>query len=105
MKITEIKTYYVPLGYDEPFVPAWSSEKKRRLGVTVVKILTDEGITGIGGTHSHAGSFAHPDEREFDDYTQVLTVVFGEPGGRFFYFYLSAGLSPLPKPLLFSPNT
>ncbi len=74
MKITRIETYYIPLGYEEPFAPAWSSETKRRLGVTVVKIFTDEGITGIGGTHSHAGSFAGPDERGFDDFTQVLTV-------------------------------
>lgn len=75
MRIIDVKTTYVPFPFREGFRPAWvPGTTFRRLGVTVVQILTDEGLTGIAGTRSHGGEQAEADDSRFNDLLQVLTV-------------------------------
>ena len=75
MKIVDIKTTYIAFPYPKEFRPAWApGTTYKRLGVTVVQIGTDEGITGIAGTHSHGGAEAQADDPKWDDLLQVLTV-------------------------------
>ena len=50
MKITaiEIKHYLLPL--DPPFKAAWDPSPRKKFAASIVRVNTDEGITGIGET-------------------------------------------------------
>ena len=59
MKITaiEIKHYLLPL--DPPFKAAWDPSPRTKFASTVVKVHTDEGITGIGSGDLMTGFEGH----------------------------------------------
>lgn len=78
MKITsiEIKNYLMPL--DPPFKAAWDPLPRKEFGATVVRVNTDEGITGIGsgdammGLTGHEHLFIGHDPFEIERHWQVL---------------------------------
>lgn len=78
MKITsiEIKNYLMPL--DPPFKAAWDPSPRKKFGATVVRVNTDEGITGIGsgdammGLTGHEHLFIGHDPFEIERHWQVL---------------------------------
>ena len=78
MKITsiEIKNYLLPL--DPPFKAAWDPAPRKKFGATVVRVNTDEGITGIGsgdammGLTGHEHLFIGHDPFEIERHWQVL---------------------------------
>ena len=61
MKITAIRTQRLRLPLHPPFHAAWDPEPRRDFGATIVRIETDEGVTGIGSGDTMAGfaDFAH----------------------------------------------
>lgn len=61
MKITEIRLDRLRLPLDPPFPAAWDPEPRRRFDATVVRVSTDEGITGIGSGDTMDGfaAFEH----------------------------------------------
>ena len=78
MKITaiEIRHYLLPL--DPPFKAAWDPSPRRKFAATIVRINTDEGITGIGsgdamlGLAGHEHLFIGRDPFEVERHWQVL---------------------------------
>ncbi|GAA1982712.1 mandelate racemase/muconate lactonizing enzyme family protein [Amycolatopsis minnesotensis] len=48
MKITEITLDRLRLDLDPPLRAAWDPEPRRHFGATIVRVHTDEGVTGIG---------------------------------------------------------
>ena len=48
MKITAIEITQHQLPLDPPFHPSWSSKARMKFDATLVRVHTDEGLTGIG---------------------------------------------------------
>ncbi len=61
MKITAIELERLRLPLDPPFFAAWDPEPRRRFDATIVRVRTDEGVTGIGSGDTMSGfaDFAH----------------------------------------------
>jgi L-alanine-DL-glutamate epimerase-like enolase superfamily enzyme len=78
LKITaiEIKNYLVPL--DPPFNAAWDPSPRKKFPATIVRVNTDEGITGIGsgdamlGLAGHEHLFIGQDPFEIERHWQIL---------------------------------
>ena len=78
MKITaiEIKHYLLPL--DPPFKAAWDPSPRKTFAATIVRIKTDEGLTGIGsgdlmvGFAGHEHLFIGRDPFDMESHWQVL---------------------------------
>ncbi len=78
MKITaiDIKNYRLPL--EPPFKAAWDPSPRRTFTATIVRVHTDEGITGIGsgdamlGLAEHADLFIGHDPFNIERHWQVL---------------------------------
>jgi len=63
MKITEIALERLRLPLDPPFHPAWEAEPTHGFEAAIVRVCTDEGVTGIGSGGAMAG---------FDAYRQLF---------------------------------
>ena len=61
MKITEITLERLRLPLDPPFHAAWDPDPRTSFEATIVRVATDEGITGIGSGDTMAGlvDYAH----------------------------------------------
>ena len=61
MKITaiDIKNYRLPL--DPPFKAAWDPSPRTTFVATIVRVNTDDGITGIGSGDAMLGLAEHAD--------------------------------------------
>lgn len=78
MKITaiEIKHYLLPL--EPPFKAAWDPNPRKKFASTIVKVHTDEGVTGIGsgdlmtGFEGHEHLFIGKDPFEIERHAQVI---------------------------------
>jgi len=55
VKITAIRTQRLRLPLDPPFHAAWDPEPRRDFGATIVRVETDEGVTGIGSGDTMGG--------------------------------------------------
>ena len=55
MKITAIETQHLRLPLDPPFHAAWDPSPRTRFDATIVRVHTDEGVTGIGSGDTMAG--------------------------------------------------
>jgi len=78
LKITaiEIKHYLLPL--DPPFKAAWDPSPRKKFPATIVRVSTDEGISGIGsgdamlGLAGHEHLFIGQDPFEIERHWQIL---------------------------------
>ncbi|MFF3490535.1 mandelate racemase/muconate lactonizing enzyme family protein [Streptomyces sp. NPDC002795] len=61
MKITDITLDHLRLELDPPFRAAWDPVPRRHFDATIVRVHTDEGVTGIGSgdTMDGFGAFRH----------------------------------------------
>lgn len=61
MKITDIRLDRLRLDLDPPFHAAWDPEPRRHFDATIVRVETDEGVTGIGSGDTMDGfeAFKH----------------------------------------------
>ncbi|HLI61045.1 MAG TPA: mandelate racemase/muconate lactonizing enzyme family protein [Solirubrobacteraceae bacterium] len=59
MRITRIATQALSLPLDPPFRAAWDPSPRTRFEATLVRVETDEGITGIGSGDTLAGLAGH----------------------------------------------
>jgi D-galactarolactone cycloisomerase len=59
VKITRIRLDRVVEPLDPPFLAAWDPEPRREFTATIVRVDTDEGITGVGSGDSMAGFEAY----------------------------------------------
>ena len=55
MKITAIRTQRLRLALEPPFHAAWDPDPRTEFGATIVRVTTDEGISGIGSGDTMAG--------------------------------------------------
>jgi D-galactarolactone cycloisomerase len=55
MKITAIELERLRLPLDPPFFAAWDPEPRRSFDATIVRVHTDEGVTGIGSGDTMSG--------------------------------------------------
>lgn len=55
MKITAIRVQRLRLPLDPPFYAAWDPDPRRSFDATLVRVETDEGLTGIGSGDTMAG--------------------------------------------------
>src|SRR6201990_2005248 len=61
MRITQITLQRRPLQLAPPFYAAWDPDPRTRFDATIVRVHTDEGLTGIGSGDTMDGfeAFAH----------------------------------------------
>ena len=59
MKITAIRLDRMRLPLDPPFHAAWDPEPRRDFGATLVRVETDEGVTGYGSGDTMDGFAAY----------------------------------------------
>ena len=53
MLITDVRTQLVEFPFDAPFYPAWARGRNMpALQMVLIRVETDEGITGIGAAHA-----------------------------------------------------
>jgi L-alanine-DL-glutamate epimerase-like enolase superfamily enzyme len=55
MKITGIELQRLRLTLDPPFYAAWDPDPRRQFDATIVRVRTDEGLTGIGSGDTMSG--------------------------------------------------
>jgi D-galactarolactone cycloisomerase len=55
VKITAIELERLRLPLDPPFRAAWDPEPRRRFDATIVRVRTDEGLTGVGSGDTMSG--------------------------------------------------
>ena len=55
MKITEIRLERLRFELDPPFEPTWEPVPRRKFDVTIVRVHTDQGLTGIGSGDTMVG--------------------------------------------------
>jgi D-galactarolactone cycloisomerase len=78
MKISAIDITHYLLPLDPPFRPAWDPVPRTQCAATIVRVHTDEGLTGIGsgdlmvGFSGHEHLFIGRDPFEIDRHWQVL---------------------------------
>jgi L-alanine-DL-glutamate epimerase-like enolase superfamily enzyme len=63
VKITAIRVQRLRLPLDPPFFAAWDPDPRRSFDATIVRVETDEGLTGIGSGDTMAG---------FDDFEHLF---------------------------------
>lgn len=61
MKITAIRLQRLRLPLDPPFFAAWDPAPRKRFDATIVRVATDEGITGVGSGDTMDGFEAFAD--------------------------------------------
>jgi L-alanine-DL-glutamate epimerase-like enolase superfamily enzyme len=59
MKIADITLDRLRLPLDPPFHPVWEADPRRSFEATLVRVTTDEGVTGIGSGHPMDGFEEH----------------------------------------------
>ncbi|MFW5933518.1 MAG: mandelate racemase/muconate lactonizing enzyme family protein, partial [Actinomycetota bacterium] len=59
MRIVALRVEHLELALDPPFYANWDPQPRRRFPVTIVRVSTDEGLTGIGGGDTLHGVEAH----------------------------------------------
>jgi L-alanine-DL-glutamate epimerase-like enolase superfamily enzyme len=78
MKITAIQIERLRLPLDPPFLAAWDPVPRRRFDATLVRVMTDEGITGYGsgdtmdGFDAYAGLFIGQDPLKIARHVRVI---------------------------------
>ncbi len=79
MKITAIKVTQHRLAFDPPFRAAWDSSPRKHWDATIVRVETDEGVTGIGsgdlmlGFAGHEHLFVGRDPMEIERHYRTLS--------------------------------
>ena len=95
MKITAIRLDRMRLPLDPPFAAAWDPVPRSHVDATLVRVETDEGITGFGpgdtmdGFEPFAGLFLGRDPREIASHVRTIETI-GFHAGR--YWPLEAAL-------------
>jgi L-alanine-DL-glutamate epimerase-like enolase superfamily enzyme len=95
MKITGIRLDRMRLPLDPPFLAAWDPVPRRWFGVTLVRVETDEGVTGVGSGDTMDGFAAYEelflgrDPRQIVSHVQTIETI-GFHAGR--YWPLEAAL-------------
>ncbi|HYB89017.1 MAG TPA: mandelate racemase/muconate lactonizing enzyme family protein [Streptosporangiaceae bacterium] len=88
MKITAIRLDRMRLPLDPPFRAAWDPVPRRHFDATLVRVETDEGITGFGsgdtmdGFEPFAGLFIGRDPRQIAGHVRTIETV-GFHAGRY----------------------
>jgi L-alanine-DL-glutamate epimerase-like enolase superfamily enzyme len=78
MKISRVTLSHHRLDLDPPFHAAWDGRPRRAFTATIVRIETDEGLTGIGsgdampGFAGHEELFVGHDPRDLDRHFQII---------------------------------
>ena len=78
MKITSIETKHYLLPLDPPFKAAWDPAPRKKFAATIVRVNTDQGISGIGsgdsmlGFNGHENLFIGHDPFEIERHWQIL---------------------------------
>ncbi len=81
MKITAIRLDRMRLPLDPPFNAAWDPVPRRHFDATLVRVETDEGITGFGsgdtmdGFAAFAGLFIGRDPREIASHVRTIETI------------------------------
>ena len=81
MKIAAIRLDRMRLPLDPPFRAAWDPVPRRHFDATLVRVETDEGITGYGsgdtmdGFAAHADLFLGQDPRQIARHVQVIETI------------------------------
>jgi len=95
VKITAIRLNRMRLPLDPPFHAAWDPVPRRHFDATLVRVETDEGITGYGsgdtmdGFEPFAPLFTGGDPRRIADHVRTISSI-GFHAGR--YWPLEAAL-------------
>jgi L-alanine-DL-glutamate epimerase-like enolase superfamily enzyme len=95
VKITAIRLDRMRLALDPPFLAAWDPVPRRHFDATLVRVETDDGITGFGsgdtmdGFAAFAGLFIGKDPLQIANHVRVLETI-GFHAGR--YWPLEAAL-------------
>ena len=95
MKITAIRLDRMRIPLDPPFLAAWDPAPRRWFGATLVRVETDEGVTGVGSGDTMAGFGAYEelfvgrDPREIVSHVRAIESI-GFHAGR--YWPLEAAL-------------
>ena len=61
MKITDIEVSHHRLPLDPPFVASWDPRARTHFDVTIVRVLTDAGLVGVGSGDAMPGFTGHED--------------------------------------------
>lgn len=78
MKITKVVQSRHRIDLDPPFNPAWDTRPRRQFTVDLVRVETDEGLTGYGSGDSMAGFAGHEelfvgcDPRDLERHFRVI---------------------------------
>jgi D-galactarolactone cycloisomerase len=81
MRITAIRLDRLRLPLDPPFRAAWDPAPRRHFDATVVRVETDEGVTGFGsgdtmdGFAAFAGLFIGRDPREIVNHVRAIETI------------------------------
>lgn len=81
MKITAIRLQRLRLPLDPPFEAAWDPSPRTRFDATIVRVETDEGITGLGsgdtmdGFEPYADLFVGRDPMQIGRHVRVLETI------------------------------
>ena len=81
MKITAIRLHRMRLPLDPPFPAAWDPVPRAHFDATLVRVETDEGITGFGsgdtmdGFEAYAGLFTGRDPLRIAEHVRVLETI------------------------------
>jgi D-galactarolactone cycloisomerase len=106
VKITAIDLQRLRLPLEPPFHAAWDPEPRRHFDATIVRVQTDEGLTGIGsgdtmaGFEEFAGLFVGSDPLALARHARTLETI-SFHGGR--YWPLEAALWDLAGKALGTP--
>lgn len=88
MKITAIRLDRMRLPLDPPFLAAWDPVPRRHFDATLVRVETDEGISGYGsgdtmdGFSGYADLFLGRDPRQISTHARVIETI-NFHGGRY----------------------
>lgn len=81
MKITAIEITQHRLEFDPPFHASWDSKPRSHWDATIVRVHTDEGVTGLGsgdlmlGFHGHEGLLIGRDPLAIERHYRVLSHI------------------------------
>ena len=81
MKITAIEITQHRLAFDPPFHASWDSKPRSHWDATIVRVHTDEGVTGLGsgdlmlGFQGHEGLFIGQDPLAIERHYRVLSHI------------------------------
>jgi len=86
MKIAAIRLERMRLPLDPPFLAAWDPVPRRWFGATLVRVETDEGVTGVGSGDTMDGFAAYEelflgrDPRQIVSHVKTIETVPARPG-------------------------